>query len=179
MGQKKQQDHRYALPVLTARQWFYDTCGLRVCKWKCGSWSKIFCLKREIGLQKMTWRKVSPRPKLRNVNDWGKVFTLLWGKWSFTVCEGQSFPVLSGMWPGWDFFPGTLEEALANKFQFPLFSFLFQGCVKVIMVERTITFGLNPSFCLVIEPSKTFELAIPLIFSQITDSLVSLKKHVL
>lgn len=40
-------------------------------------------------------------------------------------------------------------------------------------------FGLNPSVCLVTEPSGTFELAIPLIFSQITDSLVSLKKHVL
>lgn len=48
------------------------------------------------------------------------------------------------------------------------------------MGERAITFGLSPSLCLVTEPSNTFGFAIPLIFSQITGPLVSLKEqHVL
>ena len=48
------------------------------------------------------------------------------------------------------------------------------------MGERAITFELSPSLCLVTEPSNTSRLAIPLIFSQITDPLVSLKEqHVL
>lgn len=156
------------------------TCGLWACKWRCGSWSNILCLKWAIGLLKMTQKvEVFPRPELGNVNDWRNVFLLLWGKWSFTPCEGHSFPLLCGTWPVWDFSSGTLEEALTNKFHFLLSSFLFQGCIKIIMVEWTITFGLNSSLCLVTELSKTFELAIPLIFSQITNSLVNLKKHVL
>lgn len=54
IGQNKQQNHRYALPVLTAKQCFYDMCGLQVCKWRCRSGNKIFCLKWVIGLLKMT-----------------------------------------------------------------------------------------------------------------------------
>lgn len=124
----------------------------------------------------------------------GKVFTHPWGKQSstpiwtffflfpFNMIEGHSFPLLSDTWPRWVYFSMTVEEALANRFccvylrKFLLFSLLFQGYIKVMMGERAVMFGLSPCLCLVTEPSNTFRLSIPLIFSQITDPLVGLKE---